>query len=254
MDTHLHCTDPTFIEKLAEKIGLSIAQSLSATLSKFSENIDNKLSQRIDAQAVEIFTLHQKIENLEKHVKQLEDANGQLVDRLNAQQLTTNNLQASSDDLDQYSRNCNLLIHGLPSTSSPGQPEPNLIPSLVSSLNHHLGTRICENDIDVAHRLQRATNNPSQGNNVIKPNPVIIQFTSRKIRNLLLSKRKLLKSTGITLTEHLTPKRASLLHKCTLLAKEKRIEAAWSDNGKVLIKTLQNRTILVLSDSDLTSL
>jgi len=107
---------------------------------------------------------------------------------------------------------------------------------------------ISSDDINAMHRLPKAQSSlvaTSSGASNLKPPPVLIQFCNRKRRNEILTKRKLLKGKGISLTEQLTVKKAQLLKKAGELVETKKINSTWAHDGKILAKTLANRTLVL---------
>ena len=161
---------------------------------------------------------------LEKGNKQLESINTQLNEKINHLNSKIVSLENTLDDLEQYSRSTNLLIHGVPPTAPPGEPENNLAKHVVQLLSTNMGITVHESDISVAHRIGRATPNQrsietphssdlSSGDHVRNPKqqPIIVQFANKMIRNQILKQRKSLKGKGMTITEQLTTRRASLL-------------------------------------------
>jgi len=166
-----------------------------------------------------------------------------------------NELALTCDDLDQYSRNINILMHGVP--QSPGATEQNLTGHVVDLLNTNLGISLQEQDLVTVHRLGRAattsaTSSQSATNtNHLKPSPIILQFASRKQRNDVQIKRKFLKGKGFSLTEQLTQRKSLLLKKANQLVADRKIQSAWSHEGRILVKS-SNRTILITSEDDLT--
>jgi len=161
-----------------------------------------------------ILSLAEKVE-LIKENSNLKDMVRNLT---NKTELLTENI----DDLEQYSKGMNLLIHGIPvAAQTPGSVESDLDSRIITFINSNLGTTLTDLDVNIMHRLaksssgngslasgQSATNSQLPAS---KPPPILIQFTSKKIRNLILNKRKLLKGKRVSITEQLTPKKALLL-------------------------------------------
>ena len=208
------------------------------------------MNQRLEYESVEIFDLHKQIEALERNKAQLETTNGQLNEKINQLQGKTDALAVSVDDLDQYSRNSNLLVHGVPSIST-GQQEVGLARHVVQLLNTHMGTSLVETDLVAVHRLAR--HGATAPTLTQKPQPILIQFGSKNNRNSTLASRKHLKGKGISVTEHLTTRRSQLLKRCSELVTQGKIEGAWSHDGKILVKTPTHRTIVIGNDRDLSA-
>jgi hypothetical protein len=130
-------------------------------------------------------------------------------------------------------------------------------------LNANLGLNIQESDIISAHRIGRVVNSTVGSDSASsavpggshsrgpKPLPIIVQFSNKKLRNEALSHRKLLKGRGFSVTEQLTTARASLLRKCTELVGAGKLMGAWCHDGRILIKSLNQRSIVVSNERDL---
>ena len=158
-------------------------------------------------------------------------------------------LSCSLDELDQYSRSQNLLIHGVP-TPSDGSAEGNIIKSMVDLLNNNMPSLgLLESDISNAHRFGRVT---TAAQSTTKPPSVVISFSRRVLRNSILEHRKELKGKRISVTEQLTPSRSAILKKATDLVATHHLNAAWSHDGRILIKpTINSRAIQIMTLSDL---
>ena len=157
--------------------------------------------------------------------------------------------------MDQYSLGVNILVHGI--TQPPGNAiETNLDLHMISVLNNNLNLSLTTTDISAIHRLPKphpssSTTASTATSTTIKPPPILIQFANKKTRNAVLLKRKELKGRGFSLTEHLTAKKSTLLHLANEAVKNKRIQSAWSHEGKIIVRTFNNRSIVLLSASDL---
>ena len=172
--------------------------------------------------------------------------------------------RGSFDDLEQHSRNENLLIHGIPLPLD-NTLETDVCALVVDVINNNLpNIRLLPEDISIAHRTggpktnsarttQGATQGPTQGptSNRARPPPIVVRFARRQLRNQILSLRRHLKGKNLSLTEQLTPLRASLLKKAYELVTEQKVDSAWSHDGHILVKTKLNRIIQVRSIVDL---
>ena len=153
-----------------------------------------------------------------------------------------------SSDIDQYSRSDNLLIHGIPYPSD-GSGETNMEKRVVDVLKANIsGINLSESDISVAHRIGRqptppSPSSPSQPPPTLKPQPIVVRFTRRTVRNAVLANRKQLKGKKISVTEQLTQGRAQLLKKANELVKDQHIESAWSHDGRILVKGANNKIV-----------
>ena len=62
---------------------------------------------------------------------------------------------------------------------------------------------------------------------------IIVRLRSRKIRDEILSKRKVLKGSGVSISEDLTKLNVQLMSQ---LRNDERVENTWSSNGRVYAK------------------
>ena len=148
-----------------------------------------------------------------------------------------------------------MLVHGI-ELPTDGSAESNLDKRIITILNNNLGLTLSPEDLSAVHRLPRqssasTTVSTSSSTRPVKPPPIIVQFTNKRSRNLVLTKRRELKGRGFSITEQLTARRASLLRKATDCVTNRKVSSAWSHDGKVLVKTLANRTVVISSNSDL---
>ena len=70
-----------------------------------------------------------------------------------------------------------------------------------------------------------------------QPDNVIVKFTKRKKKIMILNKAKQLKGTNIFLNEHLTKKNSDIFRMTRTLRKEGRISNTWTRDCKVFIRT-----------------
>jgi hypothetical protein len=245
---------------LIEKLTANFTTSFNVCVDKIVDSIGRKFEQRLECNGTEIFNLNKKIEALERQNKSLETTNVQLNERICSLNTKIETLATTVDELDQYSRGSNLMVHGIPLMPTTGGREDNLTQHVVQLLNTNLGTTISDIDISVAHRIGRPPGNntsssgagsQSSSTQMSRPPPVIIQFSNKRVRNTILGQRKRLKGKPMTITEQLTARRASLLKKCTELVTSKRLESAWSHEGRILVRSLNQRTTVITKEQDL---
>jgi len=234
-----------------DRIAKTLLSAFNVSVDRILASIDSKLNHKIDNQSAEIFEANKRIDRLEHTIA---DLRAEIVcqnDTIRSPSNKYDQLTAAVDEQDQYSRNCNILVHGLPQVTPRDQPETDLQDRVIHNLNTYLGTTLAADDIGAIHRLAART---ATGGQRDKPLPVIVQFVSRKTRNDVLSRRKLLKSKPIVLTEQLTATRSALLRKAQELATSRKITAAWSHEGRILIKTLSGRTMPFTSSTNVDQL
>lgn len=234
---------------LLTSITASFTASFNLCVDRIIDSIEKKLTTRMDIQATEHFDLNKKVERIEKVNQDLAAENANLKDSIKNLTSRLDNICQNVDDLDQYSRNVNLLVHGVPSSNDPA--ESDLTDRLVGYLNSNLGLTLKHDDISTLHRLPKPATQSSTTGATSKPAPVIVQFLSRSTRNTVLSKRKLLKGKSVVITEQLTAKKMSLLRKANEFVTSGKLQSAWTHDGKILIKTLNNHTMAINTPAQL---
>ena len=115
-----------------------------------------------------------------------------------------------------------MLIHGLTETKTEGTDE-----MVLDVINNKLNIEISQINIDRSHRLGKRKG-PVQ-----KPRAILVKFTQYKDRHHAFTNEKLLKGSGISITESLTLKRMEHLEK----AREQHgFVNFWTLDGKIMFK------------------
>ena len=110
--------------------------------------------------------------------------------------------------------------------------------------------------ISVVHRLPSVHGPPSAMSN--KPPPVVMKLVRRQTKlvrrqtkHALIVNRKFLKGKQVVITEHLTTTRSDLLRKATALVTTNKLQSAWSQEGRILVRSTHNRTVQLSLENDL---
>lgn len=156
------------------------------------------------------------------------------------------------DRLEQQARQCNIEIGNLPEKR--GENLVLLMESIASAIN----VPIAQRDIVAIHRVPHAHAHNS------RPKNIIVKFTSRLLRDNVLSAYRL--SKGITsdriglagtqcriyMNEHLTLHNKELFRKCRVAAKTNNFKYVWVRNATVLVKKSDDSpTFAVHSENDI---
>ena len=127
-------------------------------------------------------------------------------------------ITAEMDRQEQYSkRNC-LLIHGLPESKN-----ENTDLLAMEATETKMNIKITDNDIDRTRRIGKPKNNG-------KPRPVIIKFVRYNDRKKNFSSKKLLKDSGVSITESLTAFRMKKLNNARETFGFRNV---WTVNGRI---------------------
>lgn len=197
-------------------------------------------SQQFDAMAKR----HTK---LEKENAALKKENASLLTECQSLKELATSSEQRITDLEQYSRNKNIEIKGIPFS------ENESLPQLLKQLGDVITEEITEQDIDACHRVPRRDEGC--------PN-VVVQFRSRAKRDLVIEKsRKKRLSTSdfghvnhspVFVNDHLCPTLKILLGQVVARKNEKGWKYAWTRDGKIFArKSDSSRVLRVTRSQDL---
>lgn len=213
--------------------------------------------------------------NIEKAIKEAVDlAVTDLVVKLDDRETELAALRRRMEDLEAYSRIDNVIVYGLqeelaevvagtshdvstvPATGGESSGTSEKI--FLEFCRKNLKLELQPSDISVAHRLAKP-NRAARG-----PNPMIVRFSNRKAKQRVLAARKSLRSQescrNIFINEHLTKTAGNLFDKARAAAKQKRVQRAWTYNGRVFVRTLpatgcpSGRSVMIAHEDDLSRL
>lgn len=245
-------------ELMLTRVTKTLSETFNSCVEKLIVSLDQKLSVKLDVQSNELFEANKRIDALEKKLNNAELDNAALRDSLKGLNARIDSANSVNDDLEQYMRGDNLLLHGVPLPAD-GSKEGDVSQLVVDVLNTNLsGVSLKKEHISTAHRIaanrQVSSSNASSNaasSSTSRPPAIIIRFCQRDMRNNLIQNRRQLKGKSVSLTEQLTPRRAQLLKKANDLVSRRIVQSAWSHDGKILVKSFNNRTLLISSDLDL---
>ena len=132
-------------------------------------------------------------------------------------------LKTMLDNQEQYSRNRNIRIFGLP----PNEGE-NLQISVLDIFNGKMKLDVTAADIKSIHRVK--SKNPTAD----KPPAVLVEFREVNKRSTVLKQRKTLKSSGLVIKEDLTKMRLSIFSEAV---KKFSANNVWCLNGNIYVKS-----------------
>ena len=135
-------------------------------------------------------------------------------------------VEAKHDDLEQYTRKFNLVIHG---------EEEDSIEN-VTKLGKLLEVNLTSGDIDIVHRMKTKSKD--------KPRPIIARFSNYNAKSKLYKARLNLRNAvlqdlgeeKIFINENLTAWRAQLFKEATKVKKKYNNGKTWAVDGKIVLK------------------
>lgn len=227
--------DPSFLQSIIEPIASLVSDkiintSCSQIIDKLAENllknktfitsiadsVKDAIAQEIyEATTIDTAKHADELSLLSQKYKEISTLNRNLTDNL--------------DDLEQYSRRNCLLLHGIKESSDEKTDQ-----IVIQIINDKLHLNLQPGDIDRSHRLGQSRKRPN-----MKPRSIIIKFVSYRSRSTVFKNKRLLKGSGLVITENLTRRRNELLKAAKACPY---VEAAWSMDGRIILLRNDKKT------------
>ena len=204
------------------------------------KTIQNLIEKAVNAAVTQLRTdltalLHQKIEPVISKMAALECENHTLktdINVLHAEIADVRSLlqrqRSDLNDIQQYSRKSHVRVFGMPE-----EQNENCQVKVTDLINSKLNYSIDDNTVEVAHRVGKVGE---------KPRAILVRFHRRDIKYSVMKARKMLRGSGISISEDLTKTNLNLVKESK---QHPRIEDAWGWNGKVFAKGLNGKTFVI---------
>ena len=216
------------LPKLQDKIVTQVLKLLKTTPT------ENVVTKTVDAVSHD---LNNTIEKLSTNVEKLTD------------ELSKSRNQC--DELEQYSRRNNIIISGIPESTT-----EDVETQALRFMNDYSDESIRYHDIDRAHRITRTSTSATN----TRPRDIIVKFTSHKSKKAILSREpmKKLKSDNddktvgerVFVREDLTRARNALLYKARVLKRAGHIKDTFSRDGRIAIKLFTDKLVFITNDEE----
>lgn len=156
-------------------------------------------------------------------------------------------LENSMDEMEQYSRNKNIQVDGIPV-----QKDENL-KEMLMEIGKKIDVNMKKEDIDAIHRVPtRSTKNPE---------PIIVQFLTRQMKEELITKSRgsnlctedigiNCSKSSIYINDHLSKMKKQLMFEARQLKKSKNYKFIWSRNGKIFVRKHETSNIIHINSMD----
>lgn len=216
------------IEKVMNKVMNSFKKEIKMQLKEFEKSL-NFTSEKID-------DVLEKMDQMQERQILLERDNAILKDKVKT-------MGKALEELEQYTRNRNIQIDGILKTKDEN------LEQMVKEIGSKMNVEIKEGEIDVVHRIQTRSNK--------QPEPIIVQFTTRRKRDEIIIKARenRMNSTELNMpgpkrdvyiNEHLTQQRKKLLYEAKQKKKELNYKYVWTRGGKVFMRKTDNSNVITL--------
>lgn len=161
-------------------------------------------------------------------------------------QMTVCGLVAKIDYMEQNARSCNIELCNIPERRG-----ENLI-TLIENIGSKINLKVTQKDIVAIHRVPHAHEQND------RPKNIIVKFTSRILRDNMLSACRLFKNLNANLLgfsnsalpvyvhEHLTLKNKQLFRECRAAAARHNFKFVWVKNGTILTREKEGARVFVI--------
>ncbi len=158
-------------------------------------------------------------------------------------QSSINKLKTKIDELDQDRHALSMQIVGL----AENKDESDDIKQLTKVLKDKAGVKIKQSDVTEMKRLGKRNDEKTRN--------VIVKFKDKDTRHRIFSERKKLITQGnpsksVYLNDSLTQHRQQLLCAARRLVKARKLYAAWSQNGNILVRKQETSKIIQVYDNE----
>jgi hypothetical protein len=226
-------------------------------MNKLCSNSDkmDRMTQLMEKLEASMHTLQVENDTLKKELEVMKRVGEATKNVADGADLRARVADTRSNDNEQYARNYNVRIYNIPEPEK--ETATDCEKTVLKLFHQNLGlTHIEARDLDAVHRLGRKKKSDVDVNGD-KGRGIIVRFVSRRTRQEVISKRRLLKKTpgqttkAVTITEDLTKNNYILYSRArgADCAKE-----CWTSMGKVFIKTKSGSTVRLRSLTDLAQL
>ena len=141
------------------------------------------------------------------------------------------------DDMDQYSFRTTIILHGCRANEFADNDYGQMETAIAKKLSNALSCRVKPSDIDNLYGLSEKKGK----------RPILISFIRKSKKDEIFSKKKMLKSTGLSITESLTKRRLHLLEKAKNAFG---FTVTWTMNG-IVYAFYNNKRQVIYNEKDI---
>jgi hypothetical protein len=226
--------------------GPSQFEVILTKLTDLSEKIGQMLymKDRVEEVSKSVNFLSSKFDDQNKDLKAIKTENKAMRDEISVLMNDVFDLKKQNeelrlrvDEMEQYSRNSNVEIVGIPET-----PQEDVF-ALVQTVGEKLGMTITADDVEAVHRV------PTQSKKM--PKPIVVKFQRRRRKEEMVAKGRKTRLQGtdlhdtfgdryVFINEHLTQERKKLLAACREKKTELDVKYLWTKAGIIFMKKTED--------------
>lgn len=236
------CTiSETAMQALNDQIQASVCEQVNVSVKAMAQSVADIISA----------SLNERMSSIENENRRLTEQVQMLSIKVTELETHKQTSELKMDDLEQYSRRSCLRIAGVLETKGESTDE------LVLDIARECNVEMCIADIDRSHRV-RNRKKPSDNYGTSRPCDIIVKFVSYRTRAEFMNNRFRLKNNSsyksTYINKDLTRQRVELLRYARQYVKDRKIQSAWSFDGRIYIKCLDESRHQVSSQDDLDTL
>ena len=232
----------------------SLKEILDQRFSKFAQEIKEFMLEQINTMKEDLKLLKNEFASLQESQQflsngfdsikaQCDDLNQKLIDLASVNEMLQDNVRAlqeqyvdldnGQEDIRKYLRRDSLEIQGIPQSKTENTDQ------IIKEIGKLVNVSIDDCDISVSHRI------PTKNKHI--PQPIIVRFSRRSVKERLIGNRNLLKNKRTThlgfsednkifINDSLTPRTRDLFHAVRSYQKSFSLKSCWTRNGKVYLQ------------------
>ncbi len=239
------------MSQLKDMIKALSAEVFKKNYEALETDIQDEVEWRVTAQCEE---MEETIESMKKEISSIKEEREELkvenrkmkrkIERceykLSRQTSKIEELETKIDEIEQKHLDRDIQIVGLPEIiEAEGQEnsDEEEMKSIVKLVSEKMDMTLKANNIEKIYRLGKKKAD--------RPRDVVVRFKTNITKNKIIKKRKSTINSpdpqkNVYINDHLTEKRRNILYATRRLVKQKRIFAAWSQQGNILIRLTEN--------------
>ncbi len=226
-------------EKAVNKLKSQIEKCNKAIQNHSGQMSDEVLKQQLKSAVKGIEDVATESKKLKRRIEKMEFKTSSIIPK------DITELSTKFDEFEQMQYGKNVQIVGLAETENEDEDKQ----KIVKIARDTFGMNLKLADIETTHRMGKRKQDST------KHRDVIVKFTKKSTRDKFYEKRKLTITNddpklNIYVNDHLTQRRQHLLYVARKLYKAKKVHAAWSQAGNILVRKIEDGPVTQINSHD----